>query len=196
MLAGSCVIGATFTLECSSRYWYKERMFDFDIKNFGYFTIMNHSKSRYTYMDVLIKNNTNKKDSISLENKSDKESFRTEIKINGNDYVSLDTKNCIVNHPDTYEEIGWDTAENIYWPRMVKGENSLFVSGKDVSVTLKYKEAHLGLGAYFDSSVNDSSGKRVYVSAGTLVTNGLGEIQDDTLVVTGAIAGDSLYLSN
>ena len=55
MLAGSCVIGATFTLECSSRYWYKERMFDFDIKNFGYFTIMNHSKSRYTYMDVLIK---------------------------------------------------------------------------------------------------------------------------------------------
>ena len=187
-VAGGFVIGATFNLECANNFWYKNMNVMTDIYSYGSIVIDNYSCENNTYIKLTVKNKNREdtKCTIKSVNSEDVVTFN----ISGSSTVEFDTRNCIVTSGHSYKELGWETVDYIYWPFLSKGENILFVSGGNFSISIDYKENKRGLGSYFgDLYKQNNFNGYAEIDGKALLIHGLGDIDGEMVKIIGTING-------
>ena len=191
-LCGAMCIGATVTLESVSPYYYFKNEVEESITSFGYISAYNSSCEKFSYPRITITNIAGVDCTYKI--RSDVDDNRTlTINIKSDSTVVLDSENCIVETGELYEDLGWDKIDYIYWPRLLQGDNKLYVEGGDVNIKLEYKQAIGGMGSFFGDIYRDTSGY-ARIEGDSLALYNLGDIENKKLVVTGTIADTTITL--
>ena len=192
-VVGSYVIGITFYLECDSKYYYNDVSVKDSIVSFGNYAVYNDSKELETYPIITVENKRNTPTTFKIKNDKDNEFF--EMCLKSNEVVTVDSRLCMIKTGQSYEELGLDKKEYINWPKLYKGKNLFLCMGGDFDITTEFKVKRLGLGSYFGDSFKDEVKQtKARISGSDLILNGVGHIEDVSLVVTGTISSNDIIL--
>ena len=190
-VVGSYVIGISFYLECDSKYYYKDISVKDTITSFGNYLVYNESKELETYPTITVENKRNNPTVFKIKN--DKDDLFFEISLKANEIVTIDSRLCMIRTGQSYEELGLDKKEYINWPKLYKGTNIILCKGGDFDITTEFKVRKLGLGSYFGDYFNNEDKKgKTRISGNDLILNGVGHIENSSLIVTGTISSKDI----
>lgn len=189
------IIGCVVNFECISSFWYSKYKISDEFTAFEHLTIINKSSDKYTYPKVTIENTDTKDIMYSITNRTDNKDKTMRFIVKQGEKVTIDTERCIVVTGNTYADLGWEDIDYIYWIKLLSGDNDIFIDGGNAIVTFEFYQKHRGLGSYFgNSSYRNYKKEGAVISGDTLILNGIGNIEDKSLVVTGTLGTDSLIL--
>ena len=193
-IVGKFVIGLSMIFECDSKYWYESVSNESEINSYGYYVLDNKSKEQETYPFISVENLREADTIFKIKNEKDDNYF--EIKIKGYEVVSFDSSLCMITSGQSYSDLGLDDCEYIYWPKLYRGKNLMLCCGGDFKITTKFKNKKLGLGSYFGDVLEDDSENRKYaeISGSSLIINGIGNLSNESIIVTGTISSGSINL--
>lgn len=192
-IVGKFVIGLTFVLECDSKYWYKDSVVEADINSYGYYMLNNESRENETYPTISVTNLQNKDAVFKIKNDKDENYF--EINMKPNEEVEFNTALCMITTGQSYSDVGLDSCDYIYWPKIYKGKNFFLCQGGNFKIVTKFRNKKLGLGSYFGDILKDrTKDKYAEISGSELIIHGIANINADTIMVTGTISDESLIL--
>lgn len=192
-IVGSSVIGISFNLECDSKYYYEKVSTKESISSFGNYVLYNNSKELVTYPIITIENKRDTDTTFKIKN--DKDDLFFELFLKGNEVVTIDSSLCVIKTGQSYEELGLDNKEYFNWPKLYKGKNFIYCTGGDFDITTEFKVKRLGLGSYFgDVDKEGFSVKKTRISGSDLILAGTGDIQGDSLVISGTISSETVYV--
>ena len=190
-VVGSYVIGINFCLECDSKYYYKDVGVKDSIVSFGNYAVYNESKELETYPVITVENKRNAPTTFKIKNDKDKDFF--EINLKSNEVVTIDSRLCMIKTGQSYESLGLDKKEYINWPKLYKGKNLFLCKGGDFDITTEFKVRKLGLGSYFGDTFKDEDKQsRARISGSDLILNGVGHIENSSIIVTGTISAEDI----
>ena len=190
-IVGCYVIGISFQLECDSKYYYKYAVVKDSISSFGNYIVYNESKELETYPTITVENKRSTPTTLKIKN--DRDDLFFEISLKENEVVAIDTRLCMIKTGQTYEELGLDKKEYINWPKLYKGKNLFLCKGGDFDITTEFKVKKLGLGSYFGDVFKDGNKQgKARISGSDLILNGIGRIENKSLVVTGTISSKDI----
>lgn len=139
---GQGLIGVVCTFQADSPYAWKQYDVSKSISGTQTFTVSCDSDELEEYIYPVITISTNSKSTIKITNNTDNGKFM-QLSVLANLPVTMDCEHCIVkdstnNGVFTFEDIGWTDVGNVYWLRLLPGNNSITVSGS-CSINLSYK---------------------------------------------------------
>lgn len=145
--------GLMFKFKNNTAYPMKHFKNTFDITNTGKIVINceTDETEEYTYPTVTIVQSSLQNATITITNTSDNSNEMT-ISVRRNLPTILDCKNCIPKDETTsgiisYEDLGWEDVGNIYWLRLLPGENNLSVKG-DSKITIEFDYPYKRVGGW------------------------------------------------
>lgn len=149
--------GVVFTFENNSAYPKEHYAENFKgTQNDWTFTIYNDSDETEEYIyPTLVINNPDATQNVTITNMSDTgEINEVTIKAESNVDILMDCQHCILtngrnNTAYNFDEIGWSDVGNIYWPRLLPGENVFKVS-VPCSVDVVYDVVRKKVGGWLD----------------------------------------------
>lgn len=136
-----------------------------DVLDNGEFTIDCYSDELEEYVYPIIRIEAVSSDydsSFTLINLTDGPDKNKQTKITTEQWnvITLDCQHCMVydeinmgngkyikNSALKYKDIGWKNIDNIYWPRLIPGENSFQITG-NVTITYSYKAPYKKIGGW------------------------------------------------
>lgn len=189
---GSYIIGINFYLECDSKYYYKNVVAKDTITSFGNYVVYNESRELETYPIITVENKRDVSTVFKIKNSKDDSFF--EVSLKGSEVVTIDSRLCMIKTGQSYEELGLDNKEYINWPKLYKGNNLLLCKGGDFDITTEFKVRKLGLGSYFGDVFNNDKQGKTRISGSDLIINGIGEIENNALIVMGTISSEDIVL--
>lgn len=135
-------IGLMFEFTCNSAYGKKYFMQTYNVLSNQTFVINNPSDEleEYIYPTITILQSSDTVQNISLNNISDNYKSMN-INIKKNNKTIIDCHNCIIHDQAgliTYEDLGWNDIGNIYWLKLLPGDNRIQING-NVSVTIEFE---------------------------------------------------------
>lgn len=142
-------IGLMFEFTCNSAYGKRYFKQDFTISSSQTITIDNPSdeSEEYIYPTItLLQSNSNQ--NIIIRNVSDNNSMN--LKINKSSEVVIDCQHCIIKDTSgsiSYSDLGWEDVGNIYWLRLLPGDNQLQIEGVS-SITIEFEYPCKKLGGW------------------------------------------------
>lgn len=193
-IVGSFVIGLSMTFECDSKYWYEAVSEEAEISSYGCYALDNKSKEQETYPFISVKNLRDADTIFKIKNEKDDNYF--EIKMKANETVSFDSSLCMITTGQSYSDLGLDDYDYIYWPKLYRGKNMMICRGGDFKIITRFKNKRLGLGSYFGDTLNYSIEGKNYaeISGSDLIINGVGNLNNESIIVTGTISSNSITL--
>lgn len=134
--------GVTFTFQSASPYPYKSYVKQYEVRGTSTITLNCESDEleEYTYpvVEFYAPSSTN---NVTITNVTDGGNSLT-IKARDRLRTIMDCDHCILRDATSgvvdFDDVGWDDVDNIYWLRLLAGNNSLSVSG-NVDLKISYK---------------------------------------------------------
>lgn len=131
-----------FEFTCNSAYGKKYFKETFNITSSQTLLINNPSDEleEYVYPTITLLQSSDTVQNISLSNVSDNNKIMN-IQIKKNMKTVIDCQHCIIQDQVgliTYEDLGWDDVGNIYWLRLLPGDNQIQVNG-NASITIEFE---------------------------------------------------------
>lgn len=135
-------IGLMFEFTCNSGYGKKYFKQNLNVSSNQTITINNPSDEleEYTYPVITLLQSSDATQNITIKNITDNNRSMS-FKVNRNSTTVIDCKHCIPKTQTgimTYEDLGWEDVGNIYWLRLLPGDNQLQISGTS-SITIEFE---------------------------------------------------------
>lgn len=143
VVTGGGYAGVTFTFQSASPYPYHNYTKEYQIRGNSTFTLNCESDEleEYTYpvVEFYAPSATN---NVTITNVTDGNNSLT-IRALDRLRITMDCDHCILKDTTNdgvvdFEDVGWGDVGNIYWLRLLAGENTLSCSG-NVDLTISYK---------------------------------------------------------
>ena len=138
-----------FEFEPSTPYAYFPRTLTFTSTGNHTFTCHSDEKEEYTYPVVNIL--AESANTVKIKSVTDNNNTMTVQALTGLN-IRIDCEKCILSDDTThgvidFSDIGWDDIGNIYWLRLLPGENTINITGS-ATVTISYKYVFKKLGGW------------------------------------------------
>lgn len=139
---GDAWIGLMFEFTCNSAYGKKYFKKSFNITSNQTLLINNPSDEleEYVYPTITLLQSSDTVQNISLNNVSDNNKAMS-VQVKKNMKTIIDCQHCIIKDQVgliTYEDLGWNDVGNIYWLRLLPGDNQIQVTG-NASITIEFE---------------------------------------------------------
>lgn len=138
-------IGLMFEFTCNCGYGKKHFKQNLNITSSQAISINNPLNEEYIYPTITLLQSSNT--DVMIKNISDNNNSMN-FKIKSNSETTIDCQHCILKNQSglmSYEELGWDNVENIYWLRLLPGDNQISVSGaSSMAIEFDYPCKKLG----------------------------------------------------
>ena len=128
-----------FTFECNSAYPVKRYRKEYTVNSSGTITVNCESDELNEYIYPVLTISGRSGNSITITNLTDNGNAMT-ISGNGGSTMVFDCQHCIPTGTGgviSYSDLGWQDVGNIYWLRLIPGDNQIQVSGS-ATIGLEY----------------------------------------------------------
>lgn len=142
----------TFTFENNSMYQKRHYKYEFEIEESGEITLDVDSDELEEYVyPTLILENPDETKTVKLTFPTDNNNY-IEARLFRRLPITVDCQHCILADATTegvirFSDIGWTDVGNIYWPRLLPGENVIQVDSP-LKVTVIYDCPHKKVGGW------------------------------------------------
>ena len=141
--------GVRFEFEPATPYAYIPRTLTYNTTGNHTFTCHSDEKNEYTYPIVTV--NCGSATTVKIKSVTDDNKTMT-INMPALITVKIDCDKCILTDNTTsevidFDDIGWDDIGNIYWLRLLPGENTINITGS-ATVTISYNYVYKKLGGW------------------------------------------------
>lgn len=161
--AGDGFFMVTFTFECDTAYATEHEEYSFSSSQSisDWYAVVNcdtDEEEEYVYPVITI-TNTGSTGNVIITNNDDTGAVNSvTISSEGGTDIIIDCKHCILKKrptgssvdystPLSFEDVGWSDVGNIYWPRLVPGENNFVLTGA-VTITFSYDVVRKQVGGW------------------------------------------------
>lgn len=146
-------VGVAFSFVNNDAYPKKHFEHTFNITGNGVVTVdcQSDELEEYVYPKIVITEKVDEKSTATLCFITDNNNEFTVNTLEGLN-INIDSLHCIVNDGTlsgiiSFKDLGWSDVGNIYWPRLIPGENKIFVTG-NVDITISYNAPYKKVGGW------------------------------------------------
>lgn len=149
--------GVTFTFENNSAYAKEHREFTFssDTNNWSFVLDCDSDELEEYVYPVITFINPNSTTEIKITNHTDiGEINNNTLKVEKDIPLIMDCRHCILTNGVTngtfsFDDVGWADVGNIYWPRLIPGENEIWID-KPCTIKVSYDVVRKKVGGWLN----------------------------------------------